>query len=82
MKKYKCKISKENTDCLILISKIELENINLLKEYLPKEKKNEYSKEEIEAIEKYNNYIDNILSQNKKISLDIDFDIKYFELLK
>lgn len=79
MKRYKCKVKKDDVEVLILISKIDLDNLKLLKEYLPKNKKTDYNKEEIEAINKYNNFVNNLLINNKKIDLNIDLNICFFE---
>lgn len=64
---------KNEEKLIVNISKIEYDNLNLLKQYLPKKKK-KYSDKEKEVIQKYNDYIEQIVLKKEK-SKNIKIDI-------
>lgn len=57
------------------LSKIDNDNLKLLKACLPKKYKEDLTENDKLAIEKYNNFIDNIIEKNKNKLIFINFSL-------
>lgn len=61
---------------IVSLSIIDLDNLKLLKQYLPDLNKKEFNEQEKEAINKYNNFIEYLKEKSKSTSLRFDLVLK------
>ena len=70
-----------NNTCIVSLSKTDLDNLKLFKQYLPKFlNKENFTNEEKEIIKKYNNFIDSLKTKNKSSILIVDFWLKKIKI--
>ena len=69
----------DNT-CIVSLSKIDLDNLRLLQQYLPDLSKDEFTDKEKEGIKKYNEFIDSLKIKNKSSIIAVDFGLKKIKI--
>lgn len=88
MRKNRVLILNENEDlsqfdkaCITSISKVDLDNLKLLQQYLPKDlSKKTFTNKEKEVISKYNIFLDSLKEKNKSSIIVIDFSLKKIKI--
>jgi hypothetical protein len=69
-----------NNAHIVSLSIIDLDNLKLLKQYLPDLNKKEFNEQEKEAINKYNNFIESLKEKSKSTSLRLDLVLKKIDI--
>lgn len=74
MRKVKAVIVEKNENfdgaLIVNLNKTEVDNLNLLKKYLPEKEKQNLTEEDKESIEKYNNYIEKLKKNGSCLKVD------------